>query len=174
LRDLLGGDVLEYKAIDDIETLAINDVNLPAYQWKGFLKEITGTILVNETVNTVAIRNTYGKGMVYWVPTLAGLGSRILNDYTELNKFLVKALIYRKQHIPFIFDSPQKGVLIKPLEHGGDFVTIIINKSKETREFKLITPSNVKPIMLSANKKGYVLGNIITINAEETLVIKWS
>jgi beta-galactosidase len=174
LRDLLGGDVLEYKAIDEIEPLEINDVNLPAYQWKGILKETTGAILASQAGNTVAIKNSYGKGMVYWVPTLAGLGCRILNNYTQLNRFLAAALNYSKQHIPFIFDSPQKGLLMKPLRYNDGFVTIIISKSTETKEFKLIAPNTVTPVMLSANKGGYVQGNIITINAEETLVIKWS
>jgi beta-galactosidase len=35
LRNLLGGDALEYKAIDTIEQLVINGISLPSYQWKG-------------------------------------------------------------------------------------------------------------------------------------------
>ncbi|TSD64906.1 beta-galactosidase [Inquilinus sp. KBS0705] len=171
LRDILGGDVLEYKAIDEIETLQIEDISLPAYQWKGILKETTAKVLATDNSLSAALSNSHGKGIVHWIPTLAGLGSRIQNDYSALNQLLVKALKYRG---PFMFDTPQKGMLIKTLQYQQEVVTIIINKFNLTQEVKLVTPKNARPIMLSANKQGHVLGNIVTINPEETLVIKWA
>jgi beta-galactosidase len=45
LRNLFGADVLEYKAIDDMEELIADGIALPAYQWRGALKATTAIAL---------------------------------------------------------------------------------------------------------------------------------
>jgi beta-galactosidase len=171
LRNLLGGDALEYKAIDTIEQLVINGISLPSYQWKGLLKATTANVLSETSNHVSALKNNYGKGTVYWIPSLIGLGSRVQNDYTQLNQFLANVLDHSNSS--FIFESPQKGLLMKVLSSGHDMVTIIINKSAEKKLFKLIAQTNAKPVVLYANKNGSAQDMIISIDAEETLVIKW-
>lgn len=172
LRDLLGGDALEYKAIDAIEPLVVNNIALPAYQWKGLLKATTADAISGPGKDLSALKNAYGKGTVYWIASLIGLGSRIRNDYSELNRFL--ASILGDTNVPFIFESPQKGLLMKVLSSGRDKVTILVNKASEKRVFKLIAQANLSPVLLFAAKSGSAQGLTISIDAEETLVIKWS
>lgn len=174
LRNLFGADVLEYQAIDDMEELVVDGVALPAYQWRGSLKPYHATFLSYRANQLWAAQNSLGKGSVYWLPSLIGLGSRILDDYDHLNMFLAKSLDYESLTLPFVFDEPQKGVLMKVLGNGKEWITIIINKSEMRREFKLMlkTPS-LQPIVIFANNGGKAGGNHISIEAEETLVIKW-
>ena len=173
LRELLGGDVLEYKAIDTIEDMLIDGAALPAYQWKGILQPTKANVLANNGQGIEATRNTLGKGTVYWIPSLVGLGSRIQNDYSQLNNFLANALGYRNSN-HFLFDKPQKGLLMKTLRLGKEVATIMVNKSKERKEFKMHTPQTAnKQTVLFNNKGGSITGNQISIDTEETLVIKW-
>ena len=174
LRNLLGADILEYKAIDEMEELVANEIPLPAYQWRGSLKLYTASALAFTGDEVSATKNLYGKGAVYWIPSMVGLGSRILGDYKQLNKFLIEALNFTSLNLPFIFEAPQKGVLMKVMRNGKAWVTILINKSDLRREFKLILrQASLQPIVVFANNGGKAGGNHISIEAEETLVIKW-
>jgi len=173
LRDLLGGDVLEYKAIDNIETITVDDVDLPAYQWKGTLYATTGSTIAKTNDEVTAIKNTYGEGIVYWLPSLVGLGSRLQGDYSQLNLFLAKALNLPQHTDAFSFESPQKGLVMKVLKAGNEWVTIIINKSAEKTTLQLLTPGNLTPVLLYADSNGSVEAGVAHIHAEETLVVKW-
>jgi beta-galactosidase len=172
LRELLGADVLEYKAIDNIEQITIDEgIELPAYQWKGVLRPTTG--IVNQDAS--AIRNSFGNGMVYWIPSMVGLGSRINNNYQELNRFLAGALNYCSIRVPVLLNETQKGILIKTLQAGQQVAVIIINKSKDDKTFRLILEASLTGyVILFASKGGSIKGNTVKIRAEETLVVKYN
>lgn len=173
LRNLLGADVLEYKAIDIIDELLADGIALPAYRWRGELKTTTATALAHYDNETIATQNKLGKGTVYWLPSLIGLGSRVLGNYNHLNLFLAKAIDYNTLNLPFVFETPQRGVLMKVLKNNDHFVTIIVNKSDARREFNLISRIQRQPMVIFANNGGKIGNNHISIEAEETLVIKW-
>jgi len=174
LSNLFGGDALEYKAIDNMESIFIDNHALPVYQWKGILQATTGKAIAADHTHTIALKNTIDKGTAWWIPSLTGLGSRINNDYSQLNAFLADVLGYQSGSIPFLFETPQKGVLMKTLRSGKTVVTIIINKSEERKEFRLIQQNPAaQSMVLFANKGGKTGGNHISIDTEETLVIKW-
>ena len=174
LRNLLGGDVLEYKAIDQTEIMLVDRIALPAFQWKGSLQPTTAQIIAQDNGNVLATKNNFGKGCVWWLPTLIGLGSRLTGDYRHLNAFLKNALDYSSFDVPFLFNQPHKLMLMKTIRSGADLITIIINKSHERREFTLATrPAVLQPNILFANKGGKTGGNHISIDPDETMVIKW-
>jgi beta-galactosidase len=176
LRKMFGADVLEYKATDEPGNINVNGCNLPAYQWTGMLHLTTGTaIATNNSGEVLAVENNLGKGHAYWIPTLTGLGSRIQDDYTQLNAFLSKVINYDALHIPFRFTRPHKGLLMKIMHLGNEYVTVIINKSTETKQIELTTAmQNRQPKIIYADKNGAVIKQMVNIDAEETLVIKWS
>jgi len=145
---------------------------LPAYQWRAILKASTATAIAEDGIS--AIKNKLGNGTVWWIPTLVGLGSRINNDYSELNRFLAEALDYRDTPIPFMFDMPQKGLLMKTLRFKKEAVTIVVNKSGSRSEVQLIQKGpSAQAMVLFANKGGKAGGDHINIDNEETLVLKW-
>jgi beta-galactosidase len=173
-RDVFGADILEYKAIDHLEELAVEGFVLPAFQWTGLLRPTTGVAITRKANDIWAVKNNYGKGQTWWIPSMVGLGSRILEDYSELNRFLKHALDYKTMNLPFSFESPQSGMLMKTLRNGDSTVTVIINKSSERKEFNLvIQAASPKPMAIFANKGGKTVGNHISIDTEETMVIKW-
>ncbi|MBL4677809.1 MAG: beta-galactosidase trimerization domain-containing protein [Mucilaginibacter sp.] len=174
LRDVFGADVLEYKAIDDLQEIEVSDIALPAFQWTGILKPTTAKAVAGDNNEANATVNRYGKGFAWWIPTLTGLGSRVLNDYSRLNNFLQQALDYESLNPPFIFSQPQPGLMMKVLLNNSEHVTIIINKSETRCELSLIMKNtNLQPMVIFANCGGKAGGNHISIEAEETMVIKW-
>jgi beta-galactosidase len=174
LRDLFGADILEYKAIDNIEDLIIGGTLLPAFQWVGLLRPTSGIAIAGDGKEIWAVKNNYGKGKAWWIPSMVGLGSRVLEDYTGLNNFLKASIDYPGLAIPFMFETPQKGMLMKTMRNGDSMLTIIVNKSAERREFKLLMQAaSTEPMVLFANKGGKTGGNQISIDTEETMVIKW-
>lgn len=174
LRTVFGADILEYKAIDDIEDIIVDGVLLPAFQWVGLLRPTTGEAVAEKGNDIWAVQNNYGKGQAWWIPTLIGLGSRVLEDYTGLSQFLKEALDYPSMNIPFLFESPQNGMLMKTMQNGKDTITIIVNKSSVRKEFNLLMQAaSPEPMVLFANKGGKTGGNHISIDTEETMVIKW-
>jgi len=165
--------VLEYKAIEGAEPMEIAGISLPAYQWRGILQPTTAAVLTGNAPEIGAMANELGKGKVWWLPTLTGLGSRVTDDYSALNRFLQSALDFTSFPIPFLFNEPQKLVLMKTMRSGSDLLTIVINKSAARREFALKTPAELLPEVLFTNKGGKIDNYLICIDPEETMVIKW-
>ncbi|MBD1367479.1 beta-galactosidase trimerization domain-containing protein [Mucilaginibacter sp. ZT4R22] len=174
LKAMFGADILEYKAIDNIADLTVAGTLLPAFQWTGLLRPTSGTAIAGNDKEICAVKNNYGRGEAWWIPSMIGLGSRLLEDYTGLNIFLKSALDYSGLTIPFMFETPQKGMLMKTMRSGDSTLTIIVNKSAERKEFNLVMQGNSpEPMVLFANKGGKTGGNHISIDTEETMVIKW-
>lgn len=170
---LLGGNISEFKVVDNLFDVKIGQMNLPAHLWRGFISNNSGEILSTIDGKPVATRNRFGKGETLWIPSLVGLGAR-LGDDSQLAVFLANELKTNLENAPFIFASQQKGCLMKTLQSGSSYVTVVVNKSNETRQIEIkSTEKNKKPTILFADKKGTVSGQTITISPEETMVIAW-
>ncbi|HEK20946.1 beta-galactosidase trimerization domain-containing protein [Mucilaginibacter sp. 44-25] len=174
LRSVLGADILEYKAIDDMREIMVDNANLPAYQWAGQLKPIDADVIAESNGLVYATKNSYGKGKAWYIPTLAGLGSRVSNNYAELNNFMANAFADIVNRYPFRFEQPQPGLVMKTLKRANAYVTIIVNKSDNHREFKIIPANETwQPSVLFADRGGKTGNHYISIGSEETMVIKW-
>jgi beta-galactosidase len=171
---LFGGNISEFKMIENTFPLQWNNRSIPAHSWRGYISNNTGDIAATHDGKVTAIRNRLGKGEVLWVPSLIGLGSRISGEYTGLIKFLDSELKTNLVGVPVCFKSPQKDMLMRTLRSGSKYVTVIINKSDKVinaeLDFKIKTNSNR---IVYANKSGKVKGNAVTISSEETMVIEW-
>ena len=173
LSKLLGGNISEFKVVDNLFEVNIGQINLPAHLWRGFISNNTGEILSTVDGQPVATRNKFGKGETLWIPSLVGLGAR-LADNRALAIFLKNELKTNFEKAPYYFASQQKGCLMKTLQSGNSFVTVVVNKSNETKQIEIKSKeTSKKPNILYADKKGTVSGQTITISREETVVIEW-
>ena len=170
---LLGGNISEFKVVDNLFEVNIGQVNLPAHLWRGFISNKTGEILSTVDGQHVATKNKFGKGETLWIPSLVGLGAR-LADNSALANFLKNELKTNFVKAPYYFTTQQKGCLMKTLESGNSFVTVVVNKSNEIKQIEIkSTGKSKKPNLLFAGKNGTVSGQSITISPEETVVIEW-
>lgn len=171
--NLLGGNISEFKVVDNIFDVKIDQVSLPAHLWRGFIKNNTGKVLSSVDGQAIATRNQFGKGETLWIPSLLGLGAR-LGGTEKLAKFLSLELKQNFSKAPFAFASQQKGLLMKTLSSGSSFVTVMVNKSKEVRKVALtLQDQSVEPTVLFADKKGTVSAKTVSVSPEETIVVEW-
>jgi len=171
---LLGGNISEFKLVDNLFNIKLNRYEIPAHLWRGIINNKTGKIESEESGEIYAIRNKFGNGEVLWIPSLVGLGSRIAKDYEPLSQLLSQEILLNK--LPVRFGKHMPGMLMKTLKSGKSLVTVIINKTKEKQVVPLVfQDANLKPVFLFANKGGKVLPKFrqIEIMSEETLVIHW-
>jgi len=170
---LLGGNISEFKAVDNLFDVKIDQLTLPAHLWRGFIRNTSGKVISTVDGDAVATRNQFGKGETLWIPTLLGLGAR-LGGNEKLAQLLVQELKPNFSKAPYSFASQQKGMLMKTLQSGSSLLTVVVNKSKDLKRVVLNTTDKVKKsTLLFADKKGTVSGQILSISPEETMVIEW-
>lgn len=171
---LFGGNISEFKLVDNLFDMELDGAKIPAHLWRGSIWNESGKAESVIDGQIYALRHSFGKGEVLWMPSLLGLGSRIAGNYQPLCEML-------KQEIPFDafparFEKHVSGLLMKTMQSGNSLITIIINKSGRTQEVPLIfNKANLQPTLLFVNKGSQISKGLddIKINPEETLVIEW-
>ena len=171
--NLLGGNISEFKAVENLFDVKIDQISLPAHLWRGFINNNTGKVLSSIDGEAIATRHQFGKGETLWIPSLLGLGAR-LGGSDKLAQLLAMELKPNFSNAPFVFASHQKGLLMKTLQSGNLFVTVVVNKSKTVKKVALnIHNKSLKPTVLFADKKGTASAQTISISPEETIVVEW-
>jgi len=173
-ENLFGGNIREFKLVDNLFEVKWNDFSIPAHLWQGSLAVKSGKVAALNNQDTIAIRNKIGKGEVLWIPSLIGLGSRVSKDYSSLTRFLNTEANNSILSVPVRFKTVEKNMLMKTIQSGSSLTTIIINKGTDPKEVTLYFDTK-KPIgkIIYSNKHGKVIGNTVSISPEETLVVEW-
>ncbi len=174
-ENLFGGNIREFKLVDNLFEVKWNDFSIPAHLWQGSIAVKSGKVAVLNDQDTIAIRNKIGKGEVLWIPSLIGLGSRLSKDYSSLTRFLNTEADNSILSVPVRFKTVEKNMLMKTIQSGSSLTTtIIINKGTDPKDVTLYFDTK-KPIgkIIYSNKHGKVIGNTVSISPEETLVVEW-
>ena len=174
LEDVMGGSLEEVFTKRGDFSLKLNDGSLlPAHLFKGSLHVTTGKPVANEDDKVLALSNAYGLGRTLWIPSMIGLGARHEGN-EALSKWLMKELAPDLADWPIRFQTREPNLLMRSMETGSGYLTIIVNKSAETRRVPFVlAKKNLKPMILFADKGGTVANQIVRIQPEETLVIEW-
>src|SRR5690606_35088755 len=174
--DMFGGEISEFRFVDNKFSFSFsaNDLHLTSHAWLGFIDKKSGEILSTLDGKTTALRNTYGKGKVVWIPTLIGLGARQDNDYTKLAELLPHLLpLDETIHFTEFHDL----VLMKTIRADGKLISVIINKNQNTQtvSIKGLRSFQKGELLLSNSETTNTTDSSqnIMIKPEETLVIHW-
>jgi len=172
--NLFGGNISEFKLIDNLFITSIDGNSLPSHLWRGYIMPGKGKSIATSDGKTLAVRNKFGEGEVLWVPSLIGLASRIQHDYSSLATFLCNELKTSLLNVPIRFEKIQTNVLMKTLQSANSLITVIVNKSPEEKTIVLrIKNPKLNATVLYANMQGKVSGKTVKIMPEETVVIEW-
>jgi beta-galactosidase len=173
-ENLFGGNISEFKLVNNLFKFKFNGYIIPAHLWRGFISPGTGESVSKYDGEPVAIRNKFGEGEVLWIPSLIGLGSRISGNYTYLIRFLKEECTQSLTNLPVRFQIPEKNMLMKSMSSGKSIITVIINKRPSNAQITLdFGGKNPSGKILFSSDQGKVIGNKIQIGAEETVVVKW-
>lgn len=173
LADLFGGSISELIFEKDIFDLKFGDKTLSAHALKGIINMNNGKKLNNNEDEVLGLINIFGRGKVVWIPSLIGLGARKADNYESLLSFLTPHIDISDE---FRFESYQDGLLMKNLKSEKNLVTVIINKSKISKEMTLkgFTNKYKNPSVLYSNRNSKIKDNVVNIDSEDTLVILWN
>ncbi len=174
LEKLFGASIKEFKLEGNIFNLALTnpDIALPAHCWRGYMNLSGAKALATSGSDIFASRNKFGEGEVIWIPSLIGLAGRI-EGYGPLQAFLSKELSENLKAVPFKFKAPQKLVMMKVLQTGNTFITVIINKSDKTVNVEPVMSRKMTPVVLFSETSAKIENQILKIAPEETIVVKW-
>ncbi len=172
---LFGGNISEFKVVDNLFEVQINDKTLPAHLWQGTIQTKSGEVIALKNEKPVAIRNQFGKGETVWIPSLLGLGSRISGDYTQLCNWLMDE-IENIGELPVRFSRPTKGMLMKSMWADNKLITVIVNKSGDMQHVQLeMKKQNGNPeILFCSDNDCVVTDSYLIVHPETTLVISWN
>ena len=174
LEDVMGGSLAEVFTKRGGFSLKMNDGSqLPAHLFKGSLHVTTGEKIATEADEVFALSNAYGQGRAIWIPSMIGLGARHEGN-AALSKWLMNEMAPDLAGWPIRFQARQSQLLMRTMQTGSGYLTIVVNKSTEIRRVPLLLANkNLKPTVLFADKGGAVAGRIVRIQPEETMVIEW-
>ncbi len=174
-QKLFGGNISEFKLVENISYFSLNSQKIPAHLWRGLVENKTGKVISGQDNEIFAIRNTIGEGEVIWMPSLLGLGSRIEKDYNALSLWLSEEIL-RVIKSPFQFESPVPGTFMKTMHSGENYITIIINKSGIEKPVSVIAEDkSLKADLIFSNYRNQIPDSSrFLLKNDETLVIKWN
>ena len=173
-EDLFGGNIREFKLVDNLFNVKWNDFSIPAHLWQGTIVVKSGEVATTNDQEAIAVRNKIGKGEVLWIPSLIGLGSRLSGDYSQLIRFLKIEAGQSINSVPVRFKVAQKNMLMKTIQSGSSLITVIINKGGQSKQVSLdFGTQKPKSKLLYSNNQGMQTGNVISISNEETMVVEW-
>ena len=172
LKKTFGAAVKEFKYVNEDFKVSLDMplIELPAHMWRGTLACSTAQSIGSEKDETIAAINNYGRGKVIWLPSPVGLGAWRGDGYA-LSLFLRLNAAEMIDRIPFRFYAPQPGVLMRVLQSGSEYMTIIINKSQQTKAVEILTPPGMKPEIVFG--EGIFSNNLMVIEPEQTQVVRW-
>jgi beta-galactosidase len=176
LARLFGGELKEFHCVDNLFKISLSGtaLALPAHLWSGTLMATTGDPVGYRNNEVIALRNSYGAGEVFWIPSLVGLGGRISGNYRPLSSFLYRELSEIISRNPFRFKMQKPGMIMKTLHARNSYITVIINKAGGPGVIQLAENKlHLAPHVLFNDRKGTVSGNLIHLPSEGTLVIQW-
>lgn len=170
-KDLTGAELKGFDFIGELEEIEVDGFKLATHMLKGELKNYTGDVISTSDNKITGVRNVYGKGYVTWIPSMIGLGGWKTNN-TLLSKLLQNELSNVMEKLPFRLDKHLPGVLMKTVLSEKDYITMIVNNSKQNEEvfIKMNTPK--KPILLFGESEQ--IGETTIVNSGDTLIIMWS
>ena len=172
-KDVLGASFKEVKHISDEVEVKMEKpyLTLPSHMWISTLYTTTATPVAYHNNEPIAVRNSFGKGNVLWIPSLVGLGKR---RYDDMNLAHILRTELAHIEIPVMFSNPHKNVVMNTMSSENGLVTIIVNKSKDSIILPLAGLDDLSGKLLYSNCGGNLMtGNLVNINPEETIIISW-
>lgn len=168
LQDVFGGTIREIKTIPGDFEMTVK-FPLTAHLWKGYIHDTGGQVLSTENDHVTAIRNRFGKGEVVWIPSLVGLGARRNGNGANLSTLLLEEL---NPQMPVRFHQYEKGLFMQTMYNGEAYLSVVINKSGEKRDVKILAPG-LKAGIIFPDQAEKIADNQLTISPEETIVLEW-
>ncbi|MEM8847714.1 MAG: beta-galactosidase trimerization domain-containing protein [Bacteroidota bacterium] len=172
-EQLLGGNISEYKVVQDTTKIKLGNYELSPMMWQGYPVKTSGNLLMDGE-NAVGLRNVFGDGETLWIPTLLGLAEfSSKTNKSVLAPFLLEETKASLARLPVKYIKPYENVLMKTLISDGQLITTMINKNKNPLTVELDFKKNTKLDKVIYGKNSTAEKNNVLLAPEETKVLIW-
>lgn len=120
----------------------------------------------------VALHNKVGKGEVYWITPSVSMSQLAKKESSVLSAFADALLGDHLCKQPFRFVGFTEGALMRVLQNGDEYITVLTNNLTTPCTVKVVAPKelNATPIFGSAK---FASSGKVTLGGHETLVLRW-
>jgi beta-galactosidase len=147
-------------------------LTLPSHLWLGEIENDSAEVAARQDGLVTAVRRRAGRGEVVWIPSLVGMGAW-LGDGAPLAGLLEELAAPFARDLPFRFDGRQTGCLLRVLQNGNAYVTVVTNGAAEPRQCRLRRPAGLAPQRLWGDSTFTPNNPAVSLGARQTAVHLW-
>lgn len=147
LEDLLGATIRDLRTLDDSECsvdIEVPPVSLPCHLFQGEILNRNAEAIGHQDGRVTAVRKRIGAGAATWIPALVDVAAW-LGDSRPLTQFLAHEVNPFLRKLPFRFHGAQEGCILRTLQGGGSYITVVMNTGKEARRCAVQGPAGLVP-----------------------------
>lgn len=171
-REMLGGQVREFRVRGNTFSMPIHDQELPAHLWQGTLAVDGGEVVSHAPDSLpVALMHQYGKGRTLWIPSPIGLGA-----WQQDNRPLAQLLqnwLKNAETPPVRFKEHHPGVTMKTMMGETGLYTLMINKNDSPKEVVLDFAKLRTGQILYDSAGAECHGNTVLLPPDACVVLFW-
>ena len=173
LEEVFGGDIKDILSDSDSFSVKLDGYNNPFPTQLRYSEILPkgGKVVGTHNGKTIAVRNNYGTGSVLWIPSAIGIGAWEYGD-KSLAHLLKDETMDAVKNTPFRFDTLYENCYMHTLKTTSGYISVIVNGDSTTKNIHII-PSKIRKSNLLYGNGWDSQQNLLTINPNETVVIKW-
>ena len=148
-------------------------LNLPSQLWVGEIENDSAEVLARQDGRITAVRRRAGRGEAVWIPSPVGMGAW-LGDGAPLAALLEELTAPFARDLPFRFDGRQPDCLLRVLQQGDSYATVVTNGAAEPRQCRLRRPPTLTPQTLWGDPSAFTPDNsTVSLGPRQTAVFLW-
>jgi beta-galactosidase len=146
-------------------------LTVPAYSWVTEISTRGAQVIGRQNGWPAAVRHKEGPGGSIWIPAPIGVAA-LHGDNKPLAQILRMAVSPVADQFPFRFTEHQPGMLLRTLQSGTSYITVVANTSAETRSVRLERPTGLSPKLIWGRSDA-IGGGALRVPPRDTLVLMW-
>lgn len=173
MENLLGGVFEDIRYRDRENIFDIDGIGrIQGFRWRPVLRPTTASVAGCGEEGICALRNRAGEGEAVWLAPSIAMSAIDRNSTKELSAVCGKLFGDMACGQPFRFEGYAEGMLMKVLENGGRYVTVVTNSRMADGRARIVSPDGLKPKTIFG---GAVVGRRgdIRLKGRETVVLLW-
>lgn len=174
-RELFGATLNEFHYVRQPFTVQLTtpEVTLNAHLMQGTIQVDKAQIIASNTDGVFGVKNTFGKGQVYWIPSNIALGAWLYED-APFARFVSSIINAEIEKLTFTLDKQYDNVLLKVMKYDKGYITILINSTDKAVDVKMLNRSGIDTHRtIYSDNKEQINDNNIKLSPRQTYVLVW-
>ncbi|MBV8859182.1 MAG: beta-galactosidase [Acidobacteria bacterium] len=147
-------------------------LTLPSLLWLGEIENDSAEVAARQGERVTAVRKRAGRGEAVWIPSPVGMGAWF-GDGAPLAGLLADLTAPFAQEMPFRFEGRQPGCLLRVLQNGNAYVTVVANGTAEPLQCRLRRPPGLTPQLLWGDSTPTNGNAALSLGPRQTAVHLW-